>query len=150
MWQTSTVKLKPVATQSSFWLFLVSSVCGSGDCCHPVGLEGSLILTRRLTRYLMTIGFLTGGGMSSAMNWHTGFRAWITLPASCISASTIIGQMIVHPIVDDQNLIQSCLFTATNLKSPFQICLHSPSCMVYSIRISSSCDKVFWIRKWIA
>ena len=43
--------MKPVATQSSFWLFLVSSACSCGDCCHPVGLEGSLILTRRLTRY---------------------------------------------------------------------------------------------------
>ena len=43
--------MKTVATQSSFRLFLVSSACSCGDCCHPVGLEGSLILTRRLTRY---------------------------------------------------------------------------------------------------
>ena len=43
--------MKPVVTQSSFRLFLVSSACSCGDCCHPVGLEGSLILTRRLTRY---------------------------------------------------------------------------------------------------
>ena len=81
-----------------FKLFLVSSACGCEDCCHPVGLEGSLLLTRRLTMYLMTSWFNTGGGMSSAMNWHTGFGAWITVPASCISAPTIIGQMIVHPM----------------------------------------------------
>ena len=43
--------------------------------------------------------FNTGGGMSSAMDWHTGLGAWITVPASCISAPTIIGQMIVHPMV---------------------------------------------------
>ena len=28
-----------VATQSSLWLFLMSSVCGCEECCHPIGLE---------------------------------------------------------------------------------------------------------------
>ena len=46
--------MKPVSTQFSFRLFLVSAACSCGDCCHPVGLEGSLIMTRRLTGYLVT------------------------------------------------------------------------------------------------
>ena len=60
--------MKPVATQSSFQLFLVSSVCGCGDCCHPVGLEGSSILTR--TGWLGTLLLVDLILVRPVVGWH--------------------------------------------------------------------------------
>ena len=82
----------------SSWCLLFVVVERAINHSHPVGLEGSIILTRKLTRLLDKELFNTGvGEMSSAMNWHTGFGAWITVSASCISAPTIIGKWLFIP-----------------------------------------------------
>ena len=47
-----------------------------------------------MTGFPMTSCYNTGGGMSSVVNWHTGFRTWITVPPSCANNHRPIG----HPM----------------------------------------------------
>ena len=82
--------------QSSCWLFLESSICGCGESCHLVGLEDSILLNRRLTKFRLTSCLTLAVGCLQTWT-DTLVWAWIAIPASCVSAP-IIGQRIVHPM----------------------------------------------------